>query len=71
MTYCALSFNRKMALQVVQGHQKADSYVVMLQWVSLLTEGPCLCGNDFQQDIATVQIASLMKISSRSITSLF
>ncbi|XP_063348579.1 extracellular calcium-sensing receptor-like [Pelmatolapia mariae] len=51
--------NGTMELQEVQGHQKATGYVQMVQRASLMTEGPCLCGNDrvFQQDNATVHNA--------------
>uniref|UniRef100_A0A3P9QED2 Tc1-like transposase DDE domain-containing protein n=1 Tax=Poecilia reticulata TaxID=8081 RepID=A0A3P9QED2_POERE len=50
-------------LQVVQGRQTAAGIVEMLQWASLMTEGPRLCGNDwvFQQDNAAVHNARLTK----------
>ncbi|KAL6479984.1 hypothetical protein MHYP_G00110170 [Metynnis hypsauchen] len=52
-----------MELQVVQGRQTAAGYVEMLQWASLMTEGPRLCGYDwvFQQDNAAVHNARLTK----------
>lgn len=50
-----------MALQVVQGCQTVAGYVEMLQWASLLTEGPYLCGNDLQQDNAAVHNGHLTK----------
>uniref|UniRef100_A0A3Q3W0R5 Transposase Tc1-like domain-containing protein n=1 Tax=Mola mola TaxID=94237 RepID=A0A3Q3W0R5_MOLML len=61
MIWDALSFNGTMALQVVQGRQTATGYVEMLQRVTLLTEGPRLCGNDwaFKQDNAAVHNARL------------
>ncbi|KAK3513042.1 hypothetical protein QTP70_000198 [Hemibagrus guttatus] len=63
MIWGAFSFNGKMELQVVQGRQTAAGYVDMLQQASLMTEGPCLCGNDwvFQQDNAAVHKARLTK----------
>ncbi|KAL0176570.1 hypothetical protein M9458_028900, partial [Cirrhinus mrigala] len=63
MMWGAFSFNGKMELQVVQGHQMTAGYVDMLQYASLLTEGPRLCGNDwvFQQDSAAVHNAYLTK----------
>ncbi|KAL0148725.1 hypothetical protein M9458_055903, partial [Cirrhinus mrigala] len=63
MIWGVLSFNGKMELQVVQGRQTAIAYVDMLQWASLLTGGPRLCGNDwvFQQDNAAVHNAYLTK----------
>ena len=52
-----------MNLQDVQGRQTAAGYVEMLQRASLMTEGPCLCGNDwvFQQDSIAVHNAHLTK----------
>uniref|UniRef100_A0A3Q2D5G0 Tc1-like transposase DDE domain-containing protein n=1 Tax=Cyprinodon variegatus TaxID=28743 RepID=A0A3Q2D5G0_CYPVA len=63
MIWGAFPFNGTMELQVVQGHQTDAGYVEILQRVSLMTEGPRLCGNDwiFQQDNAAVHNARLTK----------
>lgn len=59
MTRGAFSFNSTLELQVVQVHQTAAGYVEMLQWASVITEGPRLCGVVFQQDNAAFHIAHL------------
>uniref|UniRef100_A0AAZ1X2D5 Tc1-like transposase DDE domain-containing protein n=1 Tax=Oreochromis aureus TaxID=47969 RepID=A0AAZ1X2D5_OREAU len=59
MVWAVFSFSGTTELQEVQGRQTAAGYDQMLQRTSLMTEGPCLCGNDrvFQQDNATVHSA--------------
>lgn len=70
-------FNGTIELLVGQGRQTAAGYVimVMLQWASLMTEGLCLCDDDwvFQQDNAAVHSGHLTKdpISSFCILKLY
>lgn len=61
MIWGAFPFYGKMELQVVQGQQTAAGCEDMLQWTSLMTEGPRLCADDcvFHRDNGAVHHARL------------
>ena len=57
------SSSGKLKVQFVRGQQKAADYVKMLNDLSLVREGRCLCGKEwiFQQDNAAIHNASITK----------